>query len=404
MQRLLAVVLLGLASTVLAAPEPGPPFDLPVLPREDSTRIDDETGVELLFLTRGETKDTNLYFHQRSWLADGSLILFVSAREKGGLMGYVVETGELVRITAADGARLGNATAAVNRNSVFALAGEKLLEVELRVAVDGPPANRQARITARERRLATVRGLDGTLNESCDGRFLAVGCAGPEPGRRNRIVRIDARDGSQTTVCEIPAGTTYHGHVQWSTTNPHWLSYAGEPYRLWVVDTRDGRPWAPYRELASELVTHESWWVDDQLIFCGGMHAAPREESHVKALDLRRGTVRIIGAGSWWPEAEPEELAKRNWWHAAASADGRWVAADNWHGAIMLFEGHTTRPRLLTTGHRTYGSGTHPEVGWDRKGEQVVFASHRRNTVSVATIPRAWQDELTAARVGLNAK
>jgi len=145
-------------------------------------------------------------------------------------------------------------------------------------------------------------------------------------------------------------------------------------------------------------VTHESWWVEDQMLFCGGLHPKPTEDSHVKLLDVRSGETRIIGAGSWWPAGEPTEIAKRNWWHAAGSENGRWVAADNWHGDIMLFEGRTTRPRLLTAGHRTYGNGEHPHVGWDRKGEQVVFTSHMLGDVNVcvATIPQAWQNEVRA--------
>ncbi|MHB8522920.1 MAG: hypothetical protein ACYDH9_19465 [Limisphaerales bacterium] len=126
----------------------------------------------------------------------------------------------------------------------------------------------------------------------------------------------------------------------------------------------------------------------------------------MKVMDVHSGNVRIIGAGSWWPNATPKDIAKRNWWHASGSPDGRWIAADNWHGDIMLFEGKTSRPRLLTTNHRTYGVGEHPEVGWDRKGRQVVFGSHKIGgmTVCVATIPAAWQDELTDIRVGLEAK
>ncbi len=131
---------------MIAQPVFGPEYELASSPREDSFQKDGESGADLLFLTNAKSKDTHLYFHQRSWLADASLILFDSSRPQGGLMGYVIETGELVRIT-----------------------------------------------------------------------------------------------------------------------------------------------------------------------------------------------------------------AKRNWWHASGSPDGRWVAADNWHGDIMLFDGKTSRPQLLTTGHRTYG-------------------------------------------------
>ena len=113
----------------------------------------------------------------------------------------------------------------------------------------------------------------------------------------------------------------------------------------------------------------------------------------MKVLNITTGEVRIIGAGAWWPDGTPEQISKLNWWHAAGSDDGAGVVADNWHGDIMLFDAHTTRPRLLTGGHRTYGKGEHPHVGWDRKGEQVVFTSHRLGNpnVCVATIPAAWR-------------
>ena len=93
---------------------------------------------------------------------------------------------------------------------------------------------------------------------------------------------------------------------------------------------------------------------------------------------------------------DDEAVSKRNWWHASGSPDGRWAAGYNWHGDIMIFEGLTTRPHLLTVGHRIYGTGPHPEVGWDRKGDQVVFGGSVKlgegTHVCVATIPPAWQD------------
>ena len=175
---------------------------------------------------------------------------------------------------------------------------------------------------------------------------------------------------------------------------------------MWVVDIREGVPRNVYRAEEGELVTHESWWVKDQILFCGGKSPTPAVLSHVKVLDIYSGEVRIAGAGAWWPEASPSEAARLNWWHAAGSADGRWIAADNWHGDIMLFEGKTTRPHLLTTGHRTYGQGEHPHVGWDRKGEKVVFCSRLLGNpnVCVATIPKAWQDAVSANNDGLRTK
>jgi hypothetical protein len=402
----LTLVVTGLGSPAAAAPVFGPQYALPVFPAERVFQKDAETGADLLFLTNAKSKDTHLYFHQRSWLADSRMILFVSARERGGLMGYIVETGELAQITAADGAKVGSSTAAVNRNSVLCTTGERVLEIQISITVRESDRGKRAEVTACERPLCAVRNMDGALNESCDGRYIAVGQRPTDGSSKAGIVVIDAQTGQAVRLCDVPDGVSYHGHVQWSMTNPHWLSFAGEPHRLWVVDIRDRKPWCPYRQIPDELVTHESWWVSDLLLFCGGTHPKPTEDSHLKTLDLRSGVVRIVGARSWWPDGTPRDIARRNWWHASGSPDGCWIAGDNWHGDIMLFEGKTTRPRLLTTNHRTYGGGEHPEVGWDRKGEQVVFGSHKLGgvTVCVATIPAAWRAEVTNLRVGLEAK
>ncbi len=408
MARLVCVAGLLVIAAVSAVAEAGlsKGYSLPVFPREDSVQKDGETGTELLFLTNAKYKDTNLYFHQRSWLADSSLILFFSSREQGGLMGYVVETGELTQITAADGTKLHNPTAALNRNSVFAMSGDRVLEIQLTISVKERKGVKHAKVTARERALCTVKGVDVYLNESCDGRYLAAGGGNLEGAGKAGLLLIDEVTGAWERLCDMPAGVTYHGHVQWSITNPYWISFAGEPDRLWVVDIRDRKPWCPYHQQKDEMVTHESWWLNDELIFCGGTHPKPTEDSHLKAIDLRAGTVRIIGEGSWWPGASSAEIAKRNWWHASGSPDGRWMAGDNWHGDIMLFDGKTSRPKSLTTNHRTYGSGEHPEVGWDRKGKQVIFGSHKIGGVTccVATVPEAWQKELDGTRIGLEAK
>jgi hypothetical protein len=169
-------------SPALAVPVFGPQYALEVFPREDSRQTDPVTGASLLFLTKAQSKDCNLYFHQRSWLADSSMILWVSTREKGGVMGYIVETGELVRILAQDGSSLESPTAAGDRNSVLALSKERVLEVELHISISEFAGARHATITARQREIARIHGSDGTLNESCDGRYLVTGQRGFQGG------------------------------------------------------------------------------------------------------------------------------------------------------------------------------------------------------------------------------
>ena len=406
-------------------------YPLEVLPPEHKRMTDPKTGTELLFLTTAPEKDANLYFHEYSWLADESVILFTSSRAKGGLMGYVTATGELIRLNT-PGGPLGGATAAAKGNAVLASRGREIVEVKLVIQPSDEPTARRSRVIATERVVATLResSPSTSLNPSCDGKNVAVGVNGfADKSRGSGICKVNLKTGKLTEVCRFPQPLGFAGHVQWSRTNPNLLSFAGargstgdvvgpvhasagpEDYaargqRLWVVNIRDGIPRNVYLAEEGELVTHESWWVNDQLLFCGGKSPTPAVLSHVKALNIYSGEIRIVGAGAWLPNASPSDAARLNWWHAAGSANGRWIAADNSHGDIMLFEGKTTRPHLLTSGHRTYGGGEHPHVGWDRKGEKVVFASHLLGDlhVCVATIPKAWQDTVSANDDGLRSK
>ena len=362
-------------------------YELDVLPPEQKAMTDPATGAALTFLTTDPAADTNLYFHERSWLADGSLILFYSGRQGGGAMGYITASGELVLIKTPSGG-VGRITAAGAGPRLFGLRDREVLELTLRIQASSNAAQQPSRVTVAERMICTLpEGTRSTgLSENSDGTKLAVGADGV-------ILGVDVRSGEIDSLCRIDDPAGYGGHIQWSHTDPHLLSYAGHTHRLMVVDTRTHTARAVYKEWPGELVTHEHWWVDDQLVFCGGLRPRPTENPHVKVVNVHTGVVRIIGPGSWWPEATPAEVAKRTYWHCAGSDDGRWVAADNWHGDITLFEGRTTRPQLLTVGHRTYGHGQHPHVGWDRKGAQVIFTSHLLGdpNVCVATIPPAWQ-------------
>ena len=420
---------IALAACAATAAETAYPLE--VLPPEQKRMTDPRTGAELLFLTTGPTTNMNLYFHEHSWLADESVILFTSTRAKGCLMGYLTETGELIRFTTPQGP-LGGATAAARGNALFAVRGRDVVEIKLAIYPSSLPAARPSRVTATERVLCRLPdgGPSTSLNPSCDGRYVALGVTGfADPARGPAICKINVKSGKLSDVCRLPQSRGYGGHVQWSRTNPNLISfaggrgpsrdvagpaqpsagpedYAGSEERLWVVDIRGGVPRNVYRAEEGDLVTHESWWVNAQILFCGGKSPTPAVLSHVKVLNPYSGVVRIAGAGAWWPEASPAETARLNWWHAAGSADGRWIAADNWHGDIMLFEGKTTRPHLLTAGHRTYGQGEHPHVGWDRKGEKVVFGSHLLGglSVCVATIPKAWQNAVSGNNDGLQTK
>lgn len=76
------------------------------------------------------------------------------------------------------------------------------------------------------------------------------------------------------------------------------------------MNVDEGVPRDVYRQAGGELVTHEAWWVNDLITFCGGQR---EDESHVKTVNPHTGETRIIGAGSWWLNGTSAELAKWNW-------------------------------------------------------------------------------------------
>ncbi len=370
--------------------------ELPILPAEHRMETDPDSGATLTYLSTADSAEGNLYFHERSWTADGKAILFLSQRDQGGLMLYLTQGGALVPVGHALGG-LSGATAAVTGCAFYALRGQDILHVALDISVPEGANEGPTRVRARVRILTTLPDFQHvtSLNENCAGTLLSVGLEGGATGPTPVIFTVDTQSGERIEVCRPTNAVSRLQHVQWSHTDPNKLSYAGVKPRLMVVDIRDGHPQAVYPEWADELVTHESWWVRDQLIFCGGTRPKPTEDSHVKVLDLATGIVRVIGTGTWWTKGEPEEVSRYNWWHADGSDDGRWIVADNWHGDIAVFEGKTTRQRLLTQNHRTYGQGAHPHVGFDRAGKSVIFVSHKRGNpdVCVATLPEAWQRE-----------
>ena len=406
------------------------PYRLVVTPPECHSMIDPETQAGLLFLTSDSAQDINLYYHQRSWLADGQVILFYSSRRLGGLMAYLVETSEIVQITGPDGLALTGATAAIHRNTIFSVWNGNAVEVELKIDRSENSLNKPSIVHARTRvicRLGPSNNHAYSLNESCDGTYLAYGTMGFGQNGGPVIYLIDISSGSQCELVSLPPDRGPAHHVQWSRTNPNLLSFSSfmEPYktragprspsegpadylgrcqRLWVIDIRDGVPRNIYQADENELVTHAVWWINDTILFTGATQAMVNDDwSHVKVMDVVRGEVRILGAGSWWPNATPIDMSRLNWWHPAGSDDGHWVVADNWHGDLMLFEGRTGRPYLLTKNHRTYGSGDHPHPSWSRNAKQVIFTSHRQGSpdVCIATIPQSWQEWVRSNTDGL---
>lgn len=403
----------ALATLTLPACGEAKTYEAEVLPSERVIVKDEITGAELLFATQSSASDVNLYFHQCSWLPDESMLVFTSDRTgKREIFGYIEATGELVRLQRNVEKPVHYITASRHRNSLYLIQSKRVLEWQITIEPSSAPEKERSKVVVRERvvcKMPEDTKFSRGINESCDGKGLIVGLISDGP-HESRIVWIDL-DGS--TVKEIAAVDFSASHIQASWTRSDLVSFArhyaegegdwaltmpedGLRARMWLADLSDRPAWPIYPQVQGELVTHECWWVDDQITFCSGQfkdgHA---EHAHVKVHDLKTGKTHIVGAGSWWEDPVPKETARVNWWHAAGSPDGRFVAGDNWHGDVVLFSAQTARVRGLTRNHRTYGKGSHPHMGWSPSSRKVVMGSDRFGNpdVCIVTVPGEWRTE-----------
>jgi len=375
-------------------------WDCEVLPSEQRVEVDAQSGAKIIFVTTDPASDTNLYFHDRCFLWNNRLMLFNSDRfGRTEIMGYLLDTGELVRLNRAQDAAAGSPVASRKGDRLFVVKENSICEWQMNIST-GPRT--VVRIT--EKKLADLpEGAhpSSSLDENCDGSLLAF---------TYEIENVDYVAFYDFATGEVRPATKLAfeiGHMQFHWDRPDLLSFCrnyasdlaprdpNEPphARIWFMNVNTRVPTPAFYQVPGELATHECWWVNDQMTFVGGhQHIDDRDEGHVKVLDLKTGDIRIIGAGAWWDEGTAFQLSKVNWWHAAGSPDGKWVAADNWHGIVALFNAKTTEKRMLTTGHRTYGGGPHPHVGWDLTGKQVEFTSNKPGNpdVCIAVIPEDW--------------
>jgi len=383
-----------------------------VLPSERYVTQDEATGAELVFATRSEADDINAYFHQRSWFPDESVLFFVSNRTgRNEVFGYIEKTGELIRLQRNGDGSPSQFTAGIMDNALYFVRDKKACEWRLQISLSSDPASQPSKVEVEERCFADLPpdagGIIG-VSESCDGQAVVTGFNSSGP-RANRVVWIDKKSG---VMKEIMAVDYPISHIQCSWETPGLICFArsySDPHgdrvstlapgeirsRIHCADLSDREPWPIYPQELGELVTHECWWVRDQITFCSGQRSnGDAEESHVKVYDPRIDRTYIIGAGSWWEGCTPEAAAKVNYWHAAGSPDGRFVAGDNWHGIVALFNAKTARTRILTQGHRIYGKGAHPHAGWSPSSEKLVFASNRFGNPDVCIVkaPEAWRE------------
>ncbi|MCL4179536.1 MAG: hypothetical protein KJ072_17545 [Verrucomicrobia bacterium] len=395
--------LMVLTASLVASPAYPATWYCPVFPPEQKVEVDPQSGAKVIFVTTHSASDSNFYFHERCFLWNNRMLLFNSERfGRSEVMAYLLDTGELTRLTRPQDPNLGSRVASVNGDRLYAVKAGGIYE--WRFEITRAPGT-AVRVT--ERRLTDLpEGAEqrSSLDENCDGSLLTFAY---RLGEDHYIGFYDLAAATLRPPAKLdfkPDHLQFHRHrsnlVSMSRTYETGGDWAPldppDPLRarVWTLNVQTRQPIPAFYQVPGELATHECWWVNDQMTFVGGFHhEGNREEGTVKVLDFKTGDIRIIGAGAWLDGVPAAQLSQVNWWHASGSPNGKWVVADNWHGTVALFNARTTQPRILTTGHRVYGSkGLHAHAGWDLKGEYVEFTSNKLGNpdVCLVAIPGDW--------------
>jgi len=373
----------------------GNEWEAEIYPAEHEIVTDTTSGAKLIFVTTDSSKDINLYFDWNCWFKDMSMMTFISMRTgRGELFGYVPKTGELIRLNPRKDVNVSTqAFVDFETHDIYVSRNNSIYQWRVRIDFSDD-SSKVEKVVMQERKIADApKGsvFFSALSQSADRKYLSATIRSQDKDEQS-IVAVDINTGKIKNLLTWN-NTHSFSHVQFSKYNPYLLRFSHSPHRMWIIDTRNpGVATKIHLQEKGELVTHEDWWVDDQLTFCGGYRV---EESHLKVVDIHTQETRILGAGAWWEGGTPYELSQYNWWHASGSRDGKWVAADNWHGHIGIADARTSHIKLLTKDHRIYGGGEHPHVGWAPDSKSVEFTSHKRGNpdVCIAYLPLdKWDD------------
>lgn len=369
-------------------------WECEIYPAEHEMTTDPETGVKLIFVTTDSSRDINLYFDWNCWFQDLSMMTFISWRTgRGELFGYITKTGELVRLNPReDFTVITQAIADYKTHDIYARTGNAIYQWHIQI-VFSEDSSKVENVRIKEREIVKMpvgENLYSALSQSADCKYISATTRN-EKEKTQSIIAVNIQNGEITTLLKWDLTHSF-SHVQFSKYNPNLLRFSHSPHRIWMIDTREpGKAMKIHLQEEGELVTHEDWWVNDQMTFCGGYRT---EQSHLKVIDIHTQKTRILGGGAWLPETSPFKLSQFNWWHASGARNGKWVAADSWHGHIAIVDERTSHLRLLTKNHRIYGHGDHPHVGWAPDSKSVEFTTNKRGNsdVCIAYLPTEWDD------------
>lgn len=322
---------------------------------------DPVTGARIQEITAPGVKADNLYFHVSNFTADNRQLLFTSDRTGSRqLYRMDVESGSIVQLTD-DPAILASTASPDPRDprTAYLMRGPDVLALDI--------------TTAQTRVIGSIPKpyLGGFEQPTLTADRSSLTVAKQRDERTWEIGLISLRTGEYRTV--ITQGFRI-GHVQHSPTDPVifyvWETGGYAPQRSWLVndDGSGNRPFYtpvdPKKWLTplKEWLTHEAWVRNT------GQMTMINDKVGVMLFE-KDGATRVVRAG--------------NYWHAAARADGKFIAIDDAEGNVWIAETATGNIRLLATGIRDKVR-VHGHLSFDRTGRYIQFHSGRtRETVSL---------------------
>ncbi|MBN2697499.1 MAG: hypothetical protein JXR52_01630 [Bacteroidales bacterium] len=417
-------------------------------PSERKVIRDPVTGTELIFLTSTPEGDRKIYPTHNQWTSDGNWLIFRSGRIGGAGMAVNEQTGDMVQVTE-QGLR-GMLIVARKSMKLYYMRGfsrdplrnaPEIVEVDLEALFSDSEAGTVKDEPAYLRVCGTILpGMGAGGDMALDGReewiWFRVGKEEAEKhlpegtkiepsfGPRNMgagpggLAGMNLQTGEIKHVVSVPFQV---GHIQSNPWVPGQIVFCWEtggkaPQRTWIVSS-DGTGLRPlYPESPYEWVTHEAVISPDEVAFAimGHRPIRDREEGN----DTIRTGNRRTNPGQepeWGPSGTREKptglgvvrISTRRmmlegqipygsgFWHVTGSADGRFLAGDNFAREIHLIDRHNHEMMLLSAGHkRTADDHPHPTFSPDGTKIQIQSAMLSRDdesmNICIIPVPEEW--------------